>query len=67
MKGIRLNTNVGLNILAVHYVQFTRANGFFQPKVQNFLKLLFFHIILFEKFFGNKKSKMDDLIYLLFF
>jgi hypothetical protein len=42
MKGIRLNTNVGLNILAVHFVQFTRANGFFQPKVQNFLKTFVF-------------------------
>jgi hypothetical protein len=35
MKGIIFNTNVGL---AVHYVQFIRANGFFQPKVQDFLK-----------------------------
>jgi hypothetical protein len=38
MKGIRLNTIVELNVLAINYAQFTRANGYLQPKVQDFPK-----------------------------
>jgi hypothetical protein len=52
MKGIRLNTNV----LAIHYVQFTRANGFFQPKVQDFLNFFVLPHHPFGKAFWKQKK-----------
>jgi hypothetical protein len=57
IKGIRLNTNVRLNVLAIHYTQFTRANGFFQPKVQDFLKTFVLPHHPFWKAFWNQKIK----------
>jgi hypothetical protein len=37
MKGIALeDANVRLYILAIHFSQIAKANGFLQPNVQNF-------------------------------
>jgi hypothetical protein len=58
IKGIGLNdTNVRLNILAIHFSQIAKANGFCQPNVQNFPN---FFIVLhcpFRNAFFERKIK----------
>lgn len=40
VKGIRFEDKCRSNVLAIHFPQITRANGFLQPKVQDFPNFL---------------------------
>jgi hypothetical protein len=55
VKGIKFeDTNARSNVLPIHSSQIETTNGYLQPKVQDFPKLLLFHIIFLERFFRIK-------------
>jgi len=58
MKGIGLkDTNVRLNILAIHFSQIAKANGFLQPNMQNFPKFFYCSTLSILKCFLEDKIK----------
>ncbi len=63
MKGIALeDANVRLYILAIHFSQIAKANGYLQLDVQNFP--IFFivpHCPFWKVFLKENKNKMDEL------
>jgi hypothetical protein len=63
MKGIALeDANVRLYILAIHFSQIAKANGYLQLDVQNFP--IFFYcstLSILKSFLKENKNKMDEL------